>query len=603
MKNKRIIGLVLAALILFIYCISIYKVISLNNKMPVAENGNIYATNWSFTGDGPLKLRGDWNFTPTFKDPNEHQLEDAGTYTMTVHSFSVLKEWGIYVPEVPSTYRLYINGQLIKAVGDLAFKATESSENYQPYTSFFKINKPEIEIRFELLYFQNSHVSHTGFLNEVEIGNQDSIIKEMNDSLIATTFARTTIFLISLYFIFIFFFQSKERLNLYAGLTFFTLSCITGPVYRFRVIGKVFDHLSVSFNSIMNDILIMLSVLFVVLFIREYNTRLIPKWLMNFVMYVLTIYSTSLLIMNPVQLHDKLYNQYIISLIVLVIIGRFIWSLIVDREKYDWKDLVVFAAVLSFMFIYVGSTLTYFNQIIFNTGMILYSIIMLMYMSFRYVNQVKQLQEANAKLEKALKYEMAFLQTQIKPHFLYNALSNIIAFCYTNGERAAELLQMLTQYLRFMFDMGRDGQLIKLSQELEIIQAYVKIEEARYANRFDYELEIAEDVNTDKIRVPAFSLEPIVENAIRHGLFNKMSNGKIRVVVSREGFMLKCVIEDNGIGISEDTIAVLMKGQYNGRGIGFSNVIRRLEQIKGASMKVDSTFGEGTRIIILLPIQ
>ena len=83
---------------------------------------------------------------------------------------------------------------------------------------------------------------------------------------------------------------------------------------------------------------------------------------------------------------------------------------------------------------------------------------------------------------KAIEYEMAFLQTQIKPHFLYNALSNIIAFCYTDGERAAYLLTMLSSFLRYIFETSRDGQFSTLQKELEIIEAYVEVEKPDSAN-------------------------------------------------------------------------------------------------------------------------
>ena len=180
---------------------------------------------------------------------------------------------------------------------------------------------------------------------------------------------------------------------------------------------------------------------------------------------------------------------------------------------------------------------------------------------------------------KAIEYEMAFLQTQIKPHFLYNALSNIISFCYTDGERAAYLLTMLSSFLRYIFETSRDGQFSSLQKELEIIEAYVEVEKARFGERLTFAYDIDPSIAVENVLIPSLLIQPLVENAIRHGLFNKDGPGHVQVTISLQGQLLSIQVSDDGIGMSTEQYAQLMGGTTSNVGIGFTNVRRRVHDL------------------------
>ncbi|WP_166240932.1 hybrid sensor histidine kinase/response regulator [Paenibacillus turpanensis] len=216
--------------------------------------------------------------------------------------------------------------------------------------------------------------------------------------------------------------------------------------------------------------------------------------------------------------------------------------------------------------------------------------------------RVKTLLELKKSVRDAMDAEMAFLQAQIKPHFLYNALSSVISFCYSDGEKAAFLLSRLSQYLRHILDMDRHEMLVPLSREMELIEAYVDIEKARFDDSFEFVSHVEEGLRV--MSIPSLCIQPFVENAIRHGLFNKGGRGTVTLTVKSDADAVEVTIEDDGAGMPEDILLRITNtgaSPGNGAGIGIRNVQRRLDSIFGASLKVASGPDWGTRITMRIP--
>lgn len=215
--------------------------------------------------------------------------------------------------------------------------------------------------------------------------------------------------------------------------------------------------------------------------------------------------------------------------------------------------------------------------------------------------RVKTLLELKKSVRDALDSEMAYLQSQIKPHFLYNALSSVISFCYTDADKAAYLLSQLSQYLRHILDMDRYEMLVPLSRELELVEAYVDIERVRFDDRFEFVSLVEEGLS--EMPIPSLCIQPFVENAIRHGLFDKEGHGTVTLTVKRVAEAVQVTIEDDGTGIPEDILARIMNASKPGNegGIGILNIRRRLDSIPGANLVVASERGRGTKIVMRLP--
>jgi sensor histidine kinase YesM len=164
--------------------------------------------------------------------------------------------------------------------------------------------------------------------------------------------------------------------------------------------------------------------------------------------------------------------------------------------------------------------------------------------------------------------ELRLLQAQIEPHFLFNTLSNVLSLLDTDVKKGQVMLLNLTQYLRLTLDKSR-SEITTLDQELDTVRAYMNIHKVRMGDRLEFSIDMSDDLK--KTPLPPMLIQPLVENAIKHGLEPKVSGGRINIFIGRENGMLRIVIADTGEGISENA----------GDGVGLSNIRQRLKSLYG----------------------
>lgn len=206
---------------------------------------------------------------------------------------------------------------------------------------------------------------------------------------------------------------------------------------------------------------------------------------------------------------------------------------------------------------------------------------------------------ARASADKAHAAEIAFLQAQIKPHFLYNTLNVISALCRLDGEYAEKLTLDLAKYLQYSFEFKNLSKFISFSAELEFVETYVKIEKARFVNEFDVVYDLCD---TSGLTVPPLSIQPLVENAIRHGVRKKEEFGTVVLSVREEKDRYIIEVSDDGVGIEQDKLEKLNRGiRDENAGVGLLNVKQRIESLRGTDFLIASELGHGTRIVITMP--
>ncbi len=206
--------------------------------------------------------------------------------------------------------------------------------------------------------------------------------------------------------------------------------------------------------------------------------------------------------------------------------------------------------------------------------------------------RVRTLIQLKKFMEDALKNEMAFLQAQIKPHFLYNTISTIISFCYTDGEKAAQLLTDFSRYLRLNFDIDNKMMLVPLRHELEMVDAYIKIGKARFGDKVHIEYDVEHQIMGEK--VPVLCIQPLVENAVKHGLLGKREGGTVYVSASKEKNTIHISVKDNGIGMNDEKLEELRNSEVYNNGVGFSNISRRIRKLQKRDIDIHSIEGKGT---------
>lgn len=212
--------------------------------------------------------------------------------------------------------------------------------------------------------------------------------------------------------------------------------------------------------------------------------------------------------------------------------------------------------------------------------------------------RVKTLTLMKQSAQNAVAAQRRFLQAQIKPHFLYNALNSIMGLCIDEPLKAYELLGEFSNYLRGKFGLKSLESPIPLEMELSLIKSYLSIEKARFGDKLSYDIRMEAG---DKQVIPPLILQPLVENAVKHGLFPKAEGGKIVLSVTQEKNELVLCVEDNGIGMSEEKIKSIFADPHGQGGIGLKNVDERLKLYYGTGLHLESYPGKGTCVWVRIP--
>ena len=212
--------------------------------------------------------------------------------------------------------------------------------------------------------------------------------------------------------------------------------------------------------------------------------------------------------------------------------------------------------------------------------------------------RVKTLVQLKESVSAMVTTELSFLQAQIKPHFIYNSLSVIAALTLDEPDKAKELLYHLTAYLRGSFNFENYNGLTPLTDELETVKAYIAIEKARFQDKLKVEYDIDDSIFN---LIPMLTIQPIVENAVRHGLLKKPGGGTMALRIYREDGYIAIKVEDNGIGMDRRKAESLMQEQGTAKGVGLKNINRRLHLFYGAGLDIRSEEGAGTVITIRIP--
>ncbi|MFD0676715.1 MULTISPECIES: sensor histidine kinase [unclassified Paenibacillus] len=224
-------------------------------------------------------------------------------------------------------------------------------------------------------------------------------------------------------------------------------------------------------------------------------------------------------------------------------------------------------------------------------------------MMLRINNLLKEVKEEQEKKRSA---ELAVLQSQIKPHFLYNTLFSIKQLCEMEENKdAGEMVTALSNFYRMSINKGNE--IIPISQEIEHIRNYLYIQQMRYGEDFTYEIDIERDIMN--CNIVKLTLQPLVENAIYHGMKQKRGQGLIRIWGELANQEVRLYVEDNGNGMSEEDVQAINRSlrdeEDNGSvlGFGISNVNKRLQLNYGASygLLYENRLSGGIIVMIKIP--
>ncbi len=350
--------------------------------------------------------------------------------------------------------------------------------------------------------------------------------------------------------------------------------------------------------------------------------RLVLIWgIWTFIGIVFTLqgYFTSYRSERPVPLFDSLYMQMSWAYLFALATPLILWAASrLPIERNNWIRSVLIhlpiSIVLSVLvtglgrvviWLYlgraVGRPLTMESVIRFVIGnfteaISIYMLIALIAYSFSYYSRFRAGQLRTLQLESQLSTaQLQALKMQLHPHFLFNTLHSISALLNKDTEAARKMITRLGDFLRLTLE-NSGSQEVTLEQEMEFLSCYLEIERVRFQDRLETRIDVSPPLLEAK--VPNLILQPIVENAIRHGIAPRSTAGIIEIEAKQRNGMLRIQIRDNGPGLpTHRTYENLFK-----KGLGLANTETRLERMYGAAHRLDLTNNEGGGLVVTLEI-
>ncbi len=215
-----------------------------------------------------------------------------------------------------------------------------------------------------------------------------------------------------------------------------------------------------------------------------------------------------------------------------------------------------------------------------------------------FTGRIRTLLRMKQSVREQLHMEMALIQAQIRPHFLFNALNTIAGLSETDPDGMRELLNEFGHYLRYSFDLRNLDRFVPFETEWSLVASYLHIEQARFGERIRVVTQIEDGL---RFRLPPLSLQPLVENALRHGILKRYEGGTIAISVSRKPGGIRVEVSDDGVGFPKGRAEAVMSGEYRS-GIGLTNVNRRLLAYYGQGLTIASEPDAGTTIGFTIPL-
>lgn len=380
----------------------------------------------------------------------------------------------------------------------------------------------------------------------------------------------------------------------YITINLITLYCIGNP--NLNILVKILTVLSYLFEYIFGGTYLQ----FIVICSENKKLmKLVPKITIPLTALIITPVIVSLFTDCLFSVENGTYIQqgpFDYTLIVNLIIYTALFVICFTQEK-----MPVSAKIINFINIAIH-ILAVTAQHLYPTLKTTYPstcIIVLMVYVLIYTKRGELLQAAKEELSKA---QVSMTLSKIQPHFLFNSLTSISQLCLTSPTEAHNSIDEFAKYLRMNMDCLGNNTVVDFVTELNHTKTYLKLEKLRYEER----LNIIYDITCDNFKIPSLTLQPIVENAVRHGISKLDDGGTIKISTHQVDNEYVIVVKDNGVGFVYDeqkskniqTLSTNVRSH-----IGLENVEARLHAMCSGRMEIASNIGSGTTICLYVPVQ
>ncbi|MEA5024112.1 hypothetical protein SDC9_09217 [bioreactor metagenome] len=596
-----------------------------------AEAGTMELSAWDIQKDPTLKLDGEWEFywnqllgpedfqpdggripqltgymrVPSIwsgKELNGTVLPAFGcaTYRLVLKNIPYHGVLGLKKENVRLSSRVYVDGQELFSDGVPSLTEAEYESGNNPQLGFYYCDGSELEI---IVQAANYDYINGGIPVSFKIGEQTAMLSQQEKGNLLGFSVLVTLWSIALLYL-IFFINARFFKRKAASLLSFAIFC-----FLFAVGNALTDQRplvmmlpDISFEAIfkMKDFFLSASLIAVTVIFYQARKGIISLRMTGIVSAVYGCYLIAVLIL-PIYIYYKLHPFImLLNTIVLIILLARTTVLFLRCKKSDVLDyLLLFIAILALNLYSVDSILFALSlktvSSLCQIYIVTFALVTIFRLSMHYYEVLANLRISMKRTQDA---EIAFLRSQIKPHFLYNALNSIAALCKEAPDQAEDVVIQLSEYLRGSFDFKTLDSLTTVKKETELLEAYLNIEKVRFGKRLNVEYDIDESIN---FPIPPLILQPLVENAVRHGLMSGVSGGTVKISIKKEMANVVFSIEDDGIGMEPSQVKRLLEQAPDENGVGLWNINQRLRLIYGNELEVWSERGAGTRVSFQLP--
>lgn len=587
-----------------------------------AQKGVLDLFDWDINKHPILSLDGEWTFyhkqflSPEHNDTPEHgYINVPGLWDSFQHDGKIIgpNTYGTYrlkiilpenqqktlalkIPDMSSSYKLFVNNEEVIFNGNVGKSYEEEVPCWKPLVRTIGSKSGQIDVT---IFVSNYHHMKGGIWESILIGSEEAIFRTREVNLMVSFLLLGILLISSLYYLIIFSVMQNNAASLYLAL-FCLMAALREFLIREVIAVLVFPGMPFTLISKLEYITVpagpvLLALSLYGLYPDVFSVKTLKIVISPFLVYI------AIIILTPLNIFGHLMN---ICLLLFIITFIYLFTVILAAagKKKPGARLLLFGTFI--MLLTAAIDMGYANGLhsdysmayTFSIGFIIFILCQMHSLSLI----ISDMFEKSQKLSKA---ELAFLQAQIVPHFLYNTLNTIIYLTRESPEKARNLLLEFSNYLRgkFNFKMYNSNLFVTFEHELELAKSYLSIETVRFSGRLEVIYNIDNQVLSCNIM--PFTLQPLVENAVRHGLRNKSSDCKVTISASYHNDYILVSIEDNGIGMPKDKILSIMSNDSTDSGTGLYNVNQRMKTAYGEGLTIISSINKGTIIHLKIPIR
>ncbi len=540
--------------------------------------------------DSYMKVPGVWSTNAA----TGYSRQGMSTYRMTLRYPSMLQDPALRIQHVANAYQLFVNGQQAAEVGGGLGSRDDSIDDDKILLVALPQGADSVELVFQVA---NWNLAAGGLRVAPVFGSLRVLEQQRLLLLVLQMFFIGGAFIFGVQYLFIYFLRTKNKTAL-----FFAIFCLLTAL-RSLIWGEM--PLTVFFPQASYQLRIYLN------YLTGYNFVAIIILLVQCIYPLRHRRISTGLILLPSLVFDLLlliagteFMSFLTSALYVILRLQMVYLLIIPisavlRRK---KDAILIFVTVCVLILAMNADILNFQRIgsiyltcAFLLGNFFFILVMSYIQARQQADNHKTLLAYNEKLleadklkDKIMATELSFLQAQIKPHFLYNALSAIANVCEKNGEQAGKLILDLAVYLRGSLGFNNLDQMATIEKELEFVDTYFRIEQARFGQKIQLLKEIEIPLHA---RMPVLILQPLVENAVRHGISKKPGGGRVTVRMKACGDGVEIEVEDDGVGICGDKLAGALEGNGVSQGVGLQNIHTRLLKLYGRGLELCSETG------------